>query len=249
MLTGATRGIGRGVAARLLEEGAYVIGAGRSARDGEALAAAADAKYPGRAAFVGGDVGDEAFCERLIGEAVARYGRLDGLVNNAGYFPVVPFDETDAGTFDQVYAVNARGAFMCSKYAVRQMRKNGGGSIVHIGSTHAFGASPSYSAYGTSKGALYSLSSYLAQNFATAKIRSNWITVGWVETDVEYARMRARGLDAAAANAFAGQYLPLAGRMQTADDVAYGVIYLLSDESATVTESDLRITAGFTPGH
>jgi NAD(P)-dependent dehydrogenase (short-subunit alcohol dehydrogenase family) len=233
----------------LLEEGALLITAGRSVSDGESFIAESAVKYPERAVFVGGDIGDESYCMQLTDEAVARFGRLDGLVNNAGVFPLVPFDETDAATFDQVYAVNARGAFMCSKFAVRQMKANGGGSIVHIGSTHAFGASPAYSAYGTSKGALFSLSSYLAKNFAAHKIRSNWITVGWVETEIEYSRMEKRGLDKAAANEYAAKMLPLANGMQTASDIAYGVIYLLSDESSTVTESDLRITAGFTPGH
>ena len=247
VLTGATKGIGRGVAAMLLGEGAYLVAAGRSEADGAALIAEAEAKWPGRAVFVRGDICEEAYCETLMGEASSRFGRLDGLVNNAGLFPIVPFDETDSETFDRVYAVNARGAFMCSKFAIRHMAASGGGSIVHIGSTHAFGASPAYSAYGTSKGALYSLSSYIAKNYAKSRIRSNWITVGWVETELEYSRMQARGMDRAAANEFAGSLLPLAGAMQTAADVAYGVIYLLSDESATVTESDLRITGGFVP--
>lgn len=247
VLTGATKGIGRGVAPKLLEEGALLVAAGRSQADGESLIAGTEAAYPGRTVFFRGDICDEAYCEALIGEAVSRFGRLDGLVNNAGLFPVKSFDETDAATFDQVFAVNARGSYMCGKFAVRQMAKNGGGSIVNIGSTHAFGASPAYSAYGMSKGALYSLSSYIAKNYAKYRIRSNWITVGWVETELEYSRMADRGLDRAAANEFAGQMLPLAGAMQTAADVAYGVIYLLSDESATVTESDLRITGGFAP--
>ena len=249
VLTGATKGIGRGVALRLLDEGAYVIAAGRSAEDGDSLIAEAEAKRPGSAVFVKGDICEEAYCEALIGEAVARFGRLDGLVNNAGIFPLLPFDDTDAETFDRVFAVNARGAYMCGKFAVRRMAKGGGGSIVHVGSTHAFGASPAYSAYGMSKGALYSLSSYIAKNYAKHGIRSNWITVGWVETELEYSRMQARGLDRAAANEYAGRLMPLAGAMQTTDDVAYGVIYLLSDESRTVTESDLRITGGFVPGH
>ena len=249
VLTGATKGIGRGVGAMLVGEGALLVAAGRSAGDGEALVAEAEAIRPGSAVFVKGDICDEAYCEALIEETVARFGRVDGLVNNAGIFPVVPFDETDSVTFDSVYAVNARGAFMCSKFAIRRMAENGGGSIVHIGSTHAFGASPAYSAYGVSKGALFSLSSFIAKNYAKSRIRSNWITVGWVETELEYSRMLSRGLDKAAANEFAGRMLPLAGAMQTAADVAYGVIYLLSDESATVTESDLRITGGFVPGH
>ncbi|MCL2060609.1 MAG: SDR family oxidoreductase [Oscillospiraceae bacterium] len=250
ILTGATKGIGRGVTARLLEEGARLVTGGRTGAEGESLIAETEERFPGKAVFLQGDICEEAYCKSLSDEAVSRFGRLDGLVNNAGYFPVVPFFETDADVFDQVYAVNARGAFLCSKYAIMQMEKSGGGSIVQIGSTHAFGASAAYSAYGTSKGALYSLSSYIAKNYAKSRIRSNWITVGWVGTELEYSRAAGRGMDRAAADEMAGNTQPLKGSMLTAQhDIAYGLIYLLSDESESVTESDLRITGGFEPRH
>ena len=246
VITGATKGIGRGVALALAREGALVAAGGRSQSEGDALVREIQELYGQDAIYIQGDIKDEDYCRRIIDETTDRFGRLDGLVNNAGIYPPVPFFETDGELFDEVYAVNARGAFLCSKYAVMQMSRQGGGSIVHIGSTHAFGGASQYSAYGTSKGALFSLCSYIARNHAKDKIRSNWITVGWVMTEGEAERLRREGHDAAGLEEYAAGAIPL-GRLQTNDDIAYGVIYLLSDESAAVTETDIKITGGFLP--
>jgi NAD(P)-dependent dehydrogenase (short-subunit alcohol dehydrogenase family) len=110
--------------------------------------------------FAQSDGTDENDCRKIIETVVGRFGRLDGLVNNAGIFPEVSFEQCNGALFDKLYAVNARRAFLCSKYAAIQMEKNDGRSIVHIGSTHTFGASPNYAVYGTSKGALFSLSDF-----------------------------------------------------------------------------------------
>jgi NAD(P)-dependent dehydrogenase (short-subunit alcohol dehydrogenase family) len=128
------------------------------------------------------------------------------------------------------------------------MEAQGGGSIVMIGSTHAFGASPHYSVYGTSKGAMFSLTQYLAKNLAAKKIRANWITVGWVKTEGEIARIQTDGHDEAWLNEIADRMCPLGG-LQDIADIAYAAIFLLSDESRFVTETDIKVTGGFVPGH
>lgn len=247
-VTGATKGIGRGVADALAREGARVVAGGRNESDGEALVREIGERYGLEALYVSGDVRDEPYCRHLIREGADRFGRLDGLVNNAGIFPEVEFLESDADLFDRVYQVNARGAFLCSKYAVEEMVPSGGGSIVHIGSTHAFGASPHYSVYGTSKGAMYSLHQYLTANYAKDRIRSNWITVGWVATEGEIERVERDGHDILWLNDIAMKMCPLGG-LQSVEDIAMGAVYLLSDESKMVTGTDIRITGGFAPGH
>ena len=247
-ITGATKGIGRGIALDLAREGAQIVIGGRSKNEGESLVTEIQKEYGLEALFVQGDVKEEAYCNELIKKTVENFGRIDGLVNNAGIFPEVDFFECDSTLFDQVYAVNVRGAFMCSKFAAIKMVAQGGGSIVQIGSTHAFGASPHYSIYGTSKGELFSLSSYLAKNLAKRHIRSNWITVGWVLTPGELERITAKGHDLAWLEDIANQMIPLGG-MQSCEDISYGVIYLLSDESRHVTDTDIKITGGFVPGH
>jgi NAD(P)-dependent dehydrogenase (short-subunit alcohol dehydrogenase family) len=247
-VTGATKGIGRGVALHLAREGALLSFGGRSEAEGRSLVREIERECQLPALFVQGDVGEEVYCERFIQQTVDQFGRLDGLVNNAGIFPDVAFQDSDAELFDRVYRVNVRGAFLTSKFAARQMERQGGGSIVMIGSTHAFGASPHYSVYGTSKGAMYSLTQYLAKNLARQKIRANWITVGWVKTDGEIERIQADGHDEAWLNQIAGHMCPLGG-LQGAEDIAYAAVYLLSDESRFVTETDIKVTGGFVPGH
>lgn len=248
IVTGATKGIGRGIALELAREGALVVAGGRSVPEGMSLVKEIRDGFDRPALFVAGDVAEEPYCQRLVDEAARAFGRVDGLVNNAGIFPEIPFYESDAELFDRVYRVNVRGAFLVSKFAAARMEEQGGGSIVMIGSTHAFGASPHYSVYGTSKGAMYSLTQYLAKNLAAKKIRANWITVGWVKTDGEIARIRADGHDEAWLDDIAGRMCPLGG-LQGVQDIAYAAIYLLSDESRFVTETDIKVTGGFIPGH
>lgn len=247
-ITGATKGIGRGIALDLAAEGALVTIGGRDEHDGLSLVNEIWERFSRKAIFIPGDIKSEDYCKRFIQDTISNFGKLDGLVNNAGIFPEVSFFECDAELFDEVYAINVRGAFLCSKYAAKAMSETGGGSIVHIGSTHAFGASPHYSLYGTSKGALYSLSSFLAQNLASMKIRSNWITVGWVATPGEIERVQMDGHDLDWLNKISGKLIPL-GSLQSTKDISYGVIYLLSDEAAQVTNTDIKITGGFVPAH
>jgi len=240
-------GIGREIALGLAREGAATVLGGRSEKEGEAAAKAIISETGMEALYFGGDITDEAYCRRLSEQAVARFGRLTGLVNNAGIYPPVDFFECDGELFDKIYAVNVRGAYLCTKYAAAAMG-DGGGSIVHIGSTHAFGAASDYSIYGTSKGALYSFNAYLARNLASRRIRSNYITVGWVATESELGRIAKAGHDLEWLEEKGRRDIPL-GRLQTGHDIAMGAVYLLSDESAMVTESDIKITGGYTPKH
>jgi len=240
-------GIGREIAFGLAREGATPVLGGRSEKEGAAAANAIKAETGIEALYVGGDITDEGYCRELSDRAVARFGKLTGLVNNAGIYPPVDFFECDGNLFDKVYAVNVRGAYLCSKYAAAAMG-DVGGSIVHIGSTHAFGAASDYSVYGTSKGALYSFSAYLARNLARRNIRSNCITVGWVATESELERIAKAGHDLAWLEETGRRDIPL-GRLQTGRDITMGAVYLLSDEAAMVTESDIKITGGYVPGY
>jgi NAD(P)-dependent dehydrogenase (short-subunit alcohol dehydrogenase family) len=245
IITGATKGIGRGIALTAASEGAKLILGGRNSRDGKNLVEEIRNEHSGESYFVGGDVSKIEVCRGLVDEAESRYGRLDGLVNNAGVFPRGAITETDEELFDSVFAVNVKGAFFCTKYALASMIKTGGGSIVNIGSTHGFGGGINLAAYACSKGALHTLTQHVARNYVNKGIRANYITVGWVVTPV--------GVDAAAKNGRDENWLRNhdsaipSGRMQTAEDIAYGVVYLLSDESSQVVGTDLHVTGGFVP--
>jgi len=246
VITGSTRGIGRGIALGVAKEGAKVVISGRNERDGELLAEEIY-KIGEEGTFIKADVSNVSDCENLIHQAEAYFGKIDGLVNNAGIFPRSSLLETEEKLFDEVFAVNIKGAFFCSKYALENMIRNNGGSIVNIGSTHAFGGSVNLAAYACSKGALYTLTKHIARNYARYHIRANWITVGWVITPGEIEVEYEEGYNKEWLETQGKDRIPM-GRFQTPEDIANGVIYFLSDESEQVTGAELHITGGFLPG-
>ena len=246
VVTGSTRGIGRGIALLCGREGARVVIAGRNEEEGrQVVKELADGGY-GEAIFIQTDVRKVEECERLIEAAVEQFGRIDGLVNNAGIFPNYTIEETTEEILDEVYAINFKGAFFCTKYAINEMKKVGGGSIVNIGSTHAFGGNEDLTAYACSKGALHTLTRHVSKNQARFQIRANWITVGWVATPGEISLRISQGRDLGWLEQQARERTPM-GRLQTEEDIALSAVFLLSDESSQVTGVDLNVTGGFTP--
>jgi NAD(P)-dependent dehydrogenase (short-subunit alcohol dehydrogenase family) len=241
VVTGAAQGIGFGCAKLLAAEGAKVVLGDRQRGKGEE-AAEKIRQEGGEAIFRGADVTSEKECELLMEAAVTTHGRLDGLVNNAGWFPRATLEETTAELWDQVLQVNLRGAFYCCKHAVPRMKREKGGSIVNMGSICGLQSLPNLVAYGAAKGGLLTLTRTLAGAFAKDKIRVNYLVPGWVFTEGELALHRAEGRDAEEMRK-QGERLPL-GRPQTPLDAAYAAVYLLSDESAQVTGTILNVDAG-----
>ncbi|MDB5074044.1 MAG: Short-chain dehydrogenase/reductase [Chloroflexi bacterium] len=241
VVTGAARGIGRGCAEMLAREGARVVIGDVRADEGAAAAEAITAGG-GEALFVQTDVVQEDQCAALVQAAATTFGKLDGLVNNVGWFPRAMLEDTTTEFWDQVLNVNLRGAFYCCKHAVPLMRANKGGSIVNIGSLNGIQGLPNLIAYASAKGGLLAMTKTLAGAYAGDRIRANYIIPGWVLTDTEIALHAGRGLSEEDLLR-AGAALPL-GRHQTPEDTAYAVIYLLSDESAQVTGTVMHIDAG-----
>jgi NAD(P)-dependent dehydrogenase (short-subunit alcohol dehydrogenase family) len=174
--------------------------------------------------------------------AVRAYGRLDGLVNNVGWFPRATLEDTTAELWHQVLDVNLSGAFYCCKHAVGHLRAQGGGSIINMGSINGIQGLPALLAYSAAKGGLLSMTRTLAGALARDRIRVNYVVPGWILTETEIAVQRALGRDEDALRRL-GEHLPL-GRFQTAEDVAGAVLYLLSDESSQVTGAVLNVDAG-----
>lgn len=240
VVTGAARGIGRGCAEMLAAEGARVV-IGDVLDEGEAAASAIRAAG-GEAIFQRADVVDEDQCAALMQAAVQRYGRLDGLLNNAGWFPRATLEETTTELWEAVLNVNLRGAFYCCKHAVPLLRAAGAGSIVNVGSINGIQALPNLVAYSAAKGGLLALTRTLAGALAGDRIRVNYVIPGWVLSEGERELQRIRGLSEDEL-ARAGAALPL-GRHQTPRDSAYAAVYLLSDESAQVTGTIMHVDAG-----
>lgn len=228
IVTGGATGIGRGIAGVLAREGARVVIAARSEARGRQAEREIGAAG-GEALFVRTDITSEEECRALVGAAVGRYGKLDALINNAGVFPRATLEETTEPLWDQIFATNLKGAFFCCKHAVQEIRKQGGGSIVNIGSANAYVGLPHLFAYSVSKGALITLTRNLAGALAKDNIRVNFVNPGWVITEMEIEIQALEGHDAEWL-AEAAHNMPL-GRHQVPEDAAYAALFLVSDEA------------------
>ncbi|GAC1429295.1 MAG: SDR family oxidoreductase [Chloroflexota bacterium] len=240
IVTGAASGIGRGIAWELAAQGAKVVVADRDSAGGQATVA--DAPGPGEAMYVPLDVVEEESCRQLVATAVERYGRLDGLVNNAGIYPRASLEETTLEFWDTMMDINLRGAFLLCRESVPHMVRGGGGSIVNIGSVHGEAGSSNLAAYAVSKGGLLTLTLHIARSYARHRVRANLINPGWVVTEGEVRTQASQGFDRSWLET-QGRQLPM-GRHQTPEDSAHAVVFLISDESSQLTGSQLHVDGG-----
>ena len=198
------------------------------------------AESGGECLFVGLDVTSEAQWQAAIVTTVARYGKLDVLVNNAGIFRGERVEETTSELWDSVMEINAKGVFLGMKRAIPEMRKAGGGSIINISSDAGLVGSGRAAAYASSKGAVRILSKSAAIQYARDGIRVNSVHPAIIETP-----MTAEVLADEATRRSRMAMVPL-GRIGRAEDIAYGVLLLASDESSFMTGSELVIDGGLT---
>ena len=172
VITGSGAGMGEGIARLFAEEGASVVISDLDKHNGETVAASIAAQGH-QAVFQHADVRIEADCRALIDRAVKVFGRIDVLVNNAGVSPRGNVETTKLKTWDNVFAVNVRGPFICMQQAVTYMKNEQGGSIINIGSVNAYIGEPKLTAYSASKGALMTLTKNSAQYLNRYRIRVN----------------------------------------------------------------------------
>ena len=238
IISGGARGQGEVEAKLFAKEGAKVVFGDILDDEGRQVEAAIR-QAGGEATYVHLDVTEEADWQEAVQTAVSTYGKLDILVNNAGILRRDGIEETTKELWDTILAVNATGVFLGTKYAIPEMRKAGGGSIVNISSISGMIAlgGPAYNA---SKGAVRVFTKVTAVHHADDNIRCNSVHPGPVRTPMTESTysdpdMLAQRL----------QSMPL-GRIGTSEDIAYGVLYLASDEAAYVTGSELVIDGGYT---
>jgi NAD(P)-dependent dehydrogenase (short-subunit alcohol dehydrogenase family) len=240
LVTGGGAGIGRGIAELLAREGARVVVANRTAATGEETVARITAAG-GQAIFQPTDVRRQADCQAAVERAVADYGRLDCLVNNAAIFPRSTLAETTEAFWDEMLAINLKGPYFLCQAAIPRMGAQGGGSIVNIGSIHGLGGGRNLFAYAVSKGGLLTMTRNLAKAYARDKVRVNYVIPGWVISDTEIEIQAKEGRDAAWLAA-AAQRLP-GGRHQVPEDAAGTVLFLASDFSEQVSGSVIHVDA------
>jgi NAD(P)-dependent dehydrogenase (short-subunit alcohol dehydrogenase family) len=235
LISGGARGQGAVEANLFAREGAKVVFG--DILDAEGQAVEADIRQAGgEATYLHLDVTQEGDWQQAVATAVSTYGKLDILVNNAGILRRESIEETSKELWDTVLAVNATGVFLGTKHAIPAMRDAGGGSIVNISSVSgmiALGAP----AYNASKGAVRVFTKVTAVQHAKDNIRCNSIHPGPIDTPMTQTSDTARRQAIVDA-------IPL-GRYGTSEDIAYGVLYLASDEAKYVTGSELVIDGGY----
>jgi NAD(P)-dependent dehydrogenase (short-subunit alcohol dehydrogenase family) len=241
LITGAGSGMGRVAAQMFASEGARVVVAEFAEAAGtETAGLVTDAG--GDATFVQADVSREDDARRMVEEAVARYGRVDVLYNNAGIMPEADHSviDTDVAIWDQVMAVNLRGVFLGCKYAIPQMLDQGSGSVINISSFVALlGCSVPQDAYTASKGAVLSLTRSLAVQFGGRGVRSNAICPGPIETPLLMDWL----LKDEAAKQLRLNRNPT-GRFGKPQEIVNVAIYLASDESRWTNGAHFVIDGG-----
>jgi 3-oxoacyl-[acyl-carrier protein] reductase len=243
VITGAAVGLGRAVAARFAREGALVVAADVNEAGGTALIEQLQ-KSGSDAIFVRTDVSDEGSVQRLIDSALARYKRIDVLYNNAAVLLPerdLPVHELSSEVWDYVMGVNLRGCFLCAKYAVPSMLKQGGGSIIQMGSpTGLVGCAPTLTAYSTSKSGIMGLTRVMAAAYARNHVRVNSIVPGTMETP-----MNDYFLTDVSKRAECCQAIPL-GRLGKPGDIEGLAVFLASDESSYCTGGLYMCDGGLT---
>ncbi len=240
-VSGGARGLGAAIARLFAGEGAKVVIGDVLEEEGRRTETEIN-ETGAECLFVRLDVTSEAEWQQAVTSTIARFGKLDVLVNNAAIFRTGLVEETTSEQWDQVLDTNAKGAFLGTKHAIPEMRKAGGGSMINIASVAALlGSMETSCTYTMSRAAIRLLTKSTAIQYAREGIRANSILPHGIVTmmnaslmeDEEYRQLWVNNI-------------PL-GEGQL-EDVAYGALYLASDESSFVTGSDLVIDGGFTAG-
>ncbi len=239
IVTGAAQGIGLGIARALAQVGAAVVVADVNDAAGSAAVAALD----GQGDYLHADVTQEGDVRGLVDAAVARFGRLDIVVNNAGIVAVQTVEESSVADWDRVMAVNVRAIFLTTKYALPHLRAAGGGAILNVASVSSFVGQQGTPAYCASKGAVLMLTKALALDYGRERIRVNCLCPGITDTPM----LRYHARHEADPDAHLRQRLARVptGEMLYPAEMGRAAVFLCSDDAAGITGTSLVVDGGY----
>jgi 3-oxoacyl-[acyl-carrier protein] reductase len=238
IVTGASKGIGGGIAKELAAEGAAVIVNYASAKEDADRIVDKITKSGGKVIAVQGNVAKKAEVERLFATAKKAFGKIDILVNNAGVYDWAPIEEITEEQFHKQFDVNVLGLLLATQEAVKHF-DSGSGNIINISSTVTSLTPPSSSVYTGTKGAVDAITRTLAKELGPRKIRVNAINPGMVETE----GVRAAAFDQGDLRKSVEAQTPL-GRIGQPDDIAPAAVFLASSDSEWITGETLRVAGG-----
>jgi len=237
VVTGASKGIGAGIAKAFGKEGAnVVVNYARDKEDAEKVAAAIE-KAGGKAITVQADVSRQADVDRLFEVTKKTFGTVDVLVNNAGVYEFAPIDQVTEASYRRMFDLNVLGTVLSTQAALKSM--NGSGSIINVSSVAALTPIPTGSLYSATKGAVDVITRTLAEELGPRKIRVNSLAPGLVETE----GTRAAGTSEGNFKETIVARTPL-GRVGTVDDIAKVAVFLASDDSGWITGEVLPVGGG-----
>jgi NAD(P)-dependent dehydrogenase (short-subunit alcohol dehydrogenase family) len=247
VVTGAGSGIGRACAVSFAAEGASVVivDVNQAAADAvvEQIASAG-----GQAAAVLADVSKAADAQRIAQEAVAHFGGIDCLVNNAGIQTYGTVVDTDEALWDRTLNINLKGVFLVSKYCIPEIAKRGGGAVVNMGSVQGIRTQRNVAAYTATKGAILALTRTMALDHASQNIRVNAVAPGSVDTPM--LRWAAGLFEPDNPEALIDEWKTLhpLGRVARSDEIAQVVLFLASDQASFVTGATIVVDGGLSIG-
>ncbi|RNC88685.1 MAG: SDR family oxidoreductase [Allomuricauda sp.] len=241
MILGGTKGVGKEILKSSLEKGYNVSFCGRNMDEGNQVIAALGA--PERMYFHELDLNSLGEIENFYNETIKKFKTIDALILYAGITPVASIIDTEEAVFDSIFDINLKAPYFLLKYVLKSMMETGSGSIVFFGSAHMDYGEIDRAPYALSKSTLYTLSNHIAHHYAKYGIRSNYLVMGWTNTEGELQLRAKEGVSERSLQDKAKNIIPMGRMLNTADPVP-AVMYLISDDSAMTTGSLLRITGG-----
>ncbi len=241
IVTGAGQGIGRAIVERFAREGADVMLIGRRREPLERAVEEIEAAG-GRAWAHPADVSDSTQVRDAVAAAMARWGRIDVLVNNAGIADEAPFLTIEEASWDRVLGTNLRGAFLMAQRVAQEQVATGGGSIIHIASIDASGGDGPYASYNASKAGLLGLNRTMAFELAPYGIRVNCVSPGFTHTEMTESAVPPELMDY-----FVNRFdrVPMR-RLVKPEEIAAACAFLASDDASAITGIDLTVDCGLT---
>lgn len=233
--------MGKEILKSCLDKGYQVAFSGRKASEGKEIIQSLQSEE--KLYFHQLDLNSTEGIEDFYQQTLKRFKKIDALLLYAGITPIASLLDTEEAVYDSVFNVNLKAPFFLVKHVLKSMMEHNGGSIVFFGSAHMDYGEIDRAPYALTKNALYTLSNHIAHHYAKYGIRSNYLVMGWTNTEGEIALRTKEGMSEEELKSKASSIVPM-GRMLNSYDPVPAVLYFISDDSAMTTGSLLRITGG-----